>query len=215
DPRRKDPDKVARFVRAARGALLALGALALFACSSAPEPRTLLAPDTPLPGVVAGLFRAEHCRDASGGPVNPGPRLFVALAPPGLVGAPGRLRRGDYPAGVITLLDQRVGYEAALLSLGQRQAGDLVYALPFETRDGRTMVEEIRLPVDLASDGSLRLAGTRPAAAETPAGVPGAGRPAMSCRLANLVPRLDTPRHVDYEPERVSRRGDSLVDSAP
>ena len=43
---------------------------------------------------------------------------------------------------MITLLDQRVGYEGALLSEGKREGRELVYRAPFETRDGRSMVED-------------------------------------------------------------------------
>jgi phosphoribosylanthranilate isomerase len=195
DPRRKDADKVARFVRAARGLLLAMTTLALFGCSSKAPARELVAPDTPLPGVVAGMFAAEHCRDASGAPFEPGPRLFVALAPPGLVGSPDKLRQGAYPPGVIALFDQRVGYESALLGQGRRQGGSVVFETGLESAEGHAFVERISLPVSLAERGKLELAR---ATAER-GREPGAG-PVLSCELASLVPGLDRVRSVDYEP---------------
>jgi phosphoribosylanthranilate isomerase len=215
DPRRKDPEKVARFVRAARGAVFALSALALTAlsgCSGKPA-RELIAPDAPLPGEVAGMFQAKECSDGSGGPLSPGPRLFVALAPPGLVGDRQKLEARSYPAGVITLLDQRVGYDGVLLSRGTREARWLVYRTDLDARDGRALVEEIRLPSDFVDEGSLELKDAHPELASRGADAP--PPLVMRCKLVTITPGLDTAVHVDYERDREARRAVSSPGKGP
>jgi phosphoribosylanthranilate isomerase len=198
DPRRKDAGKVARFVRAARGALLSLAAFALFGCSSSPPARQLIAPNTPLPGVVAAMFKKGRCSDANGGKVNLGARYFVALAPPGLVGEAGPIERGAYPPAVITLLDQRAGYEGVLLSQARREGDELVFRTPIETSTGRALLEEIRLPARLAGDGSLLLDAAQAGPGGTVSSNP---HPVlMRCELVAVGPGLDTAQGVDYEP---------------
>jgi phosphoribosylanthranilate isomerase len=213
DPRRKDADKVARFVRAARGALLALATLALFGCSSGRPARELIAPNTPLPGVVAGVFQKGRCNDASGGAVNLGQRYFVALAPPGLLGKAGAVERATYPAGVITLLDQRVGYEGVLLSQGQREGEALVYRTPLETREGRTFVEVIRLPAKFGGNGSLSLDEAQPGPGGTVSRK--SHTVLLTCELVLVRPGLDTAQGVDYEPRPEARRTPSSPRAAP
>jgi phosphoribosylanthranilate isomerase len=207
DPRRKDAGKVHAFVRAARAALLALaaaGSLALTACSPAPPTRQLVPPDAPLPGVVAGVFQAQHCRDASGGKLTLGPRFFVALAPPGLVGEGRGIEQGKYPPAVLTLLDQRVGYEGVLISHGRHEGDALVYRSPIEARDGRALIEEVRLPLTLSGNGALSLSEAQPGPGRTVSGTPaGAPHPLLlHCELVASAGGLDRARGVDYEPER-------------
>jgi phosphoribosylanthranilate isomerase len=140
EPRRKDPDKVGRFIAAARAAALALG---LAGCASA-EIRggEVLRPGHIPVGQALAEYRTENCRDAKGG---------TAVRESSV-----RLIRE--PDGREVVVELRRDYPSLMAKNSFTSGTERVFQVVVEPAGGNVLLHEFHLPAAPGAPGSVSTA---------------------------------------------------------